>query len=197
MQRWDAVHLITRAAEANLTDGRPYIALARLFRHMKLCYSAAVESVSSNREGVQQTDAADEASVCASYMPHRVWDAFLILERMLAAGEMRQRGNHETIFALRSPPNVPRMRFGSRFKNVIILDDFLDNANQIREFALRNDFSVKGNYPGLRNTGVFSSPYIRRQLARANCWRAGHLLARELQRSDTDRVSWERVVGAL
>lgn len=34
--------------------------------------------------------------------------------------------------------------------NLLITDDFYNNPEEVREFALRQDFSVKGNYPGFR-----------------------------------------------
>ena len=34
--------------------------------------------------------------------------------------------------------------------NLIIVDDFYSNPEQVREFALSQEFSVKGNYPGSR-----------------------------------------------
>lgn len=34
--------------------------------------------------------------------------------------------------------------------NLIIVDDFYTNPDQVRSFALSQDFSVKGNYPGVR-----------------------------------------------
>lgn len=33
---------------------------------------------------------------------------------------------------------------------VIVIDNFYNNAHQVREFALKQEFSVKGNYPGQR-----------------------------------------------
>ena len=34
--------------------------------------------------------------------------------------------------------------------NVIITDDFYDNPLEVRQFALSQDFTVRGNYPGAR-----------------------------------------------
>ena len=34
--------------------------------------------------------------------------------------------------------------------NLIIVDDFYSNADSVREYILKQDFSVKGNYPGKR-----------------------------------------------
>ena len=36
--------------------------------------------------------------------------------------------------------------------NTLIIDDFYTNPNQVREFALSQEFGVKGNYPGQRTT---------------------------------------------
>ena len=34
--------------------------------------------------------------------------------------------------------------------NLLIIDDFYDNVDEVRKFALSQQFLVKGNYPGLR-----------------------------------------------
>ena len=34
--------------------------------------------------------------------------------------------------------------------NSFIIDDFYDNPEEVREFALEQDFNVSGNYPGMR-----------------------------------------------
>jgi|TARA_R110000803_G_scaffold90401_2_gene157709 hypothetical protein len=34
--------------------------------------------------------------------------------------------------------------------NTLIIDDFYDNPNEVRDFALNQDFNVDGNYPGHR-----------------------------------------------
>ena len=34
--------------------------------------------------------------------------------------------------------------------NLIVVDNFYDNPDQVREFALAQQFEVRGNYPGLR-----------------------------------------------
>lgn len=41
----------------------------------------------------------------------------------------------------------------------IILDDFYDDPNEVRKFALQQDFYVKGNFPGLR-TKTFANAEI-------------------------------------
>lgn len=41
----------------------------------------------------------------------------------------------------------------------IIKDNFYTNPDQVREYALSQDFSVSGNYPGLR-TGPYPEPYF-------------------------------------
>ena len=33
-------------------------------------------------------------------------------------------------------------------QNIIIVDDFYNNPDQVREFALSQEFDVTGNYPG-------------------------------------------------
>ncbi len=35
--------------------------------------------------------------------------------------------------------------------NLIIADDFYDNPDSVRDFALQQEFCVRGNYPGLRS----------------------------------------------
>lgn len=40
--------------------------------------------------------------------------------------------------------------------NVIIVDDFYNNPLQVREYALSQEFSVKGNYPGARTAPTIS-----------------------------------------
>lgn len=34
--------------------------------------------------------------------------------------------------------------------NLVVVDDFYSNVNEVREFALSQEFSVEGNYPGVR-----------------------------------------------
>ena len=34
--------------------------------------------------------------------------------------------------------------------NLIVIDDFYNNVDSVREFALAQDFYIKGNYPGAR-----------------------------------------------
>lgn len=41
----------------------------------------------------------------------------------------------------------------------IIIDDFYNNPHDVREFALKQEFSVVGNYPGFR-TGSHTNPSI-------------------------------------
>ena len=44
--------------------------------------------------------------------------------------------------------------------NTLIIDDFYTNVDEVREFALSQDFGVKGNYPG-RRTRSFANEGIR------------------------------------
>ena len=39
--------------------------------------------------------------------------------------------------------------------SLIIIDNFYSNADAVREFALKQDFNVKGNYPGARTKSFF------------------------------------------
>jgi len=34
--------------------------------------------------------------------------------------------------------------------SIIITDDFYSNPNEVREFALQQEFKVRGNFPGQR-----------------------------------------------
>jgi hypothetical protein len=43
---------------------------------------------------------------------------------------------------------------------VIVIDNFYTNAMEMREMALRQEFKVRGNYPGVR-TRSFASVAIR------------------------------------
>ena len=47
--------------------------------------------------------------------------------------------------------------------NTLIVDDFYQNVDDVREFALSQDFSVKGNYPGNR-TKSFATEGLREYL---------------------------------
>ncbi len=40
--------------------------------------------------------------------------------------------------------------------NLLIIDDFYNNPDEVREFALKQDFGVKGNYPGQRTKPFLS-----------------------------------------
>ena len=41
-------------------------------------------------------------------------------------------------------------------QNVIIVDDFYNNPDQVREFALSQEFNVTGNYPGARTANFIN-----------------------------------------
>lgn len=45
-------------------------------------------------------------------------------------------------------------------KSVIIIDNFYENPNEIRNIALQSEFSVTGNYPGQR-TEPFLNDYLK------------------------------------
>jgi len=47
--------------------------------------------------------------------------------------------------------------------NTLIIDDFYTNVDEVREFAISQDFGVKGNYPGQR-TNSFANNYIKNYL---------------------------------
>ena len=35
-------------------------------------------------------------------------------------------------------------------KNFIVIDNFYDNVDDVRQYALQQNFQTEGNYPGLR-----------------------------------------------
>ena len=47
--------------------------------------------------------------------------------------------------------------------NLIIVDDFYNNVDEVREFALSQPFDVKGNYPGVR-TGCLINDSTRENI---------------------------------
>jgi hypothetical protein len=40
--------------------------------------------------------------------------------------------------------------------NVIITDDFYSNPDSVREFALQQEFKIRGNFPGMRTTSFIN-----------------------------------------
>lgn len=40
--------------------------------------------------------------------------------------------------------------------NIIVVDDFYTNPDEVRNFALSQDFNISGNYPGLRTKSFLS-----------------------------------------
>ena len=63
------------------------------------------------------------------------------------------------------PIAIPTPKFSFERPQVMVIDDFLLNAPAIREFALRQQFNVSGNYPGMR-TQPFCLGEIRAHLER-------------------------------
>ena len=47
--------------------------------------------------------------------------------------------------------------------NLIIVDDFYNNVDEVREFALSQKFDIKGNYPG-RRTGCLINDSTRENI---------------------------------
>lgn len=45
--------------------------------------------------------------------------------------------------------------------NMLVIDDFYNNPEEVREFALQQDFSVKGNYPGARTESFLNEDTMR------------------------------------
>ena len=61
---------------------------------------------------------------------------------------------------------------------IVVIDNFYDDPDSIREFALSQDFLVKGNYPGMR-TGSFATPLHKSKLEKImgreiNYWPDGY-----------------------
>lgn len=55
------------------------------------------------------------------------------------------------------PANLSlRSKFNFHAPAVVIVDDFLPNPDEVRQFALSQEFATKGNYPGLRS-GSFAT----------------------------------------
>ena len=42
--------------------------------------------------------------------------------------------------------------------NSLVIDNFYSNPMEVREFALKQEFKVRGNYPGLRTVSFLSDP---------------------------------------
>tara|TARA_X000000368_G_scaffold9821_1_gene7816 strand:- start:873 stop:1433 length:561 start_codon:yes stop_codon:yes gene_type:complete len=49
--------------------------------------------------------------------------------------------------------------------NLLVIDDFYNNVDGVREFALTQEFNVKGNYPGAR-TKNFNNESTKNQIQR-------------------------------
>ena len=45
------------------------------------------------------------------------------------------------------------MRFNS-----LTIDDFYENPQEVRDFALKQEFKVRGNYPGQRTRSFLNEP---------------------------------------
>ena len=41
-------------------------------------------------------------------------------------------------------------------KSIVVVDDFYDNPNEIRNFALKQNFNITGNYPGHRTESLIN-----------------------------------------
>jgi hypothetical protein len=50
------------------------------------------------------------------------------------------------------------MRFNS-----LTIDDFYENPMEVRDFALKQEFKVRGNYPGQR-TKSFLNPALKKRM---------------------------------
>ena len=64
--------------------------------------------------------------------------------------------------------------------NLIVVDDFYDNVDEVRKFALSQNFSVKGNYPGVRklnhineSTKQTSDKILRPYAGKVTAWYDG------------------------
>ncbi|MFB9244464.1 hypothetical protein IV454_04230 [Massilia antarctica] len=49
-------------------------------------------------------------------------------------------------------------------ESIIVTDDFYQDPLGVRAFALRQNFSVKGNYPGARTQAFLNPPKLRNLL---------------------------------
>lgn len=47
--------------------------------------------------------------------------------------------------------------------NALVIDDFYSDPTKVREFALKQEFEVRGNYPGLRTVSFLNDP-IKKKL---------------------------------
>jgi hypothetical protein len=45
--------------------------------------------------------------------------------------------------------------------NLIIIDNFYENPNEVRKFALEQEFNITGNYPGMRTARTFGGIQLR------------------------------------
>lgn len=58
--------------------------------------------------------------------------------------------------------------------NLLVIDDFYNNVDSVREFALAQKFNIKGNYPGLR-TKNFINESTKDQIQRVVHFDAGNI----------------------
>lgn len=56
-------------------------------------------------------------------------------------------------------PNHLSRRFNFHPPMIIVIDDFLPNPDEVREFALAQEFTLKGNYPGRRTKPFCTSEH--------------------------------------
>ena len=89
-------------------------------------------------------------------------------------------------------------------KQLIIIDNFYTNVDKVREFVLKQDFNVKGNYPGTR-TKSFESKEMKNAFERIigkkikywpNTYNGSFQYTTEKMRSwiHRDRTSWAGVL---
>jgi Family of unknown function (DUF6445) len=72
---------------------------------------------------------------------------------------------------------------------VIVIDNFYTNINQVREFALTQDFYVAGNYPGKR-TRSFATPDLQRIIGNYVRPFGGEITEFPLPDGDGDKVCY-------
>ena len=46
--------------------------------------------------------------------------------------------------------------------NALVIDDFYADPHKVRNFALNQEFKVRGNYPGQRTTSFLNEPIKKR-----------------------------------
>lgn len=77
---------------------------------------------------------------------------------------------------------------------IVVIDNFYDDPDAVREFALQQEFNVKGNYPGLR-TKSFATENVKRRFQHfvgneITDWPTSNCYNGAFQLSNADDKSW-------